>query len=321
MSGKVSPFDFSRLSREDLAARGGKVKIADFGRPLPGGGSFAEWFDRLPGILAARELRELVDAIVQARTAYRAVHFAMGAHVVKVGLGPVIADLIERHIITAVSVNGAFVIHEYELAATGCTSEDVDAVLGCGGFGVSEQSGRAFAEMVELAERKTCGLGEACAEFLATGDFPHAGATVLATCHRFQTPVTVHAAIGADVVHTHPALDAAKLGRALMLDFQIFATLVGRLEGGVYCNVGSAVLLPEVFLKALSAVRNSGAEVRQLVTANLDFVSQYRPLTNVVNRPVREGGKGINLVGHHEIMIPLLAAAIVHRLWVPSEDE
>ncbi len=317
---RVPPFDFSRLTREDLTQRESKVDTSAFGQPLPGGGSFAEWFDRLPNILAGRELRDLVEAVVEARAAFRAVHWALGAHVVKVGLAPIISDLLSRHVITALSVNGAFVLHDFEIAAVGRTSEDVGAVLGRGAFGMSEQTGRAFAEMVERADREQCGLGEACAEYIATAGLPHADQSLLANCHRYDIPVTVHAAIGTDIAHLHPALDGSKLGAALLRDFGVFTTLVARLEGGVYVNVGSAVVLPEVFLKALSAVRNAGFAVSRFTTANLDFVRQYRPLTNVVQRPVIEGGRGINLVGHHEIMVPLLAAAICHRLWIPTED-
>ncbi|MHA1568709.1 MAG: hypothetical protein ACTSXZ_04505 [Alphaproteobacteria bacterium] len=320
MSSRVPPFDFSRLSREPLGQRGGKAKVEQFAKPTGGRADFAEWFDHLPKILAGAELHDLVEAIAKARAALKPVHWAMGAHVVKVGLGPVIADLIERRIITAVSVNGAFVVHDYEIAAVGFTSEDVDAALPEGAFGMSEETGQACAEMVALADRKGGGLGEACAEFIATAGLPHAAQSVLANCHRYEVPVTVHAALGTDIVHMHPELEAAAFGRALMRDFEIFTTLVSYLQGGVYLNIGSAVLLPEVFLKALSAVRNTGVKVDNITTANLDFIRQYRPLTNVVGRPVARGGRGINLVGHHEIMVPLLAAAVCHRLWMPAED-
>ncbi len=320
MTTRVPPFDFRRLKHEDLAARESLVELSAFGKPSGGGASFAEWFDRLPRILGGRDLHDLVDAIVQARTAFRPVHWAMGAHVVKVGLGPIIADLLARHIITAVSVNGAFVLHDFEIAAVGRTSEDVAAGLGSGAFGMSEQTGRAFAEMVDRAAREECGLGEACAAHIATAGLPHAEQSVLANCHRYDVPVTVHAAPGTDVAHLYPDLDGAKFGAALLRDFGIFTTLIGGLQGGVYVNVGSAVILPEVFLKALSAVRNAGLEVTRFTTANLDFIRQYRPLTNVVTRPVAEGGRGISLVGHHEIMVPLLAAAINYRLWNPVEE-
>jgi hypothetical protein len=320
MTIRVPPFDFRRLTREDLASRESKVAVTAFAQPTGGGASFAEWLDHLPRILAGSELRELVEAVVQARTAFRSVHWALGAHVVKVGLGPIIADLLARDIITAISVNGAFVLHDYEVAAVGRTSEDVAAALGRGAFGMSEQTGRAFAEMVAGAEREPCGLGAACAAYIATEGLPFADHSVLANCHRYDVPVTVHAAPGTDIAHLHPDLDGAKFGAALMRDFGIFTTLIGRLQDGVFINIGSAVILPEVFLKALSAVRNAGLDVTRFTTANLDFIRQYRPLVNVVARPVAEGGRGINLVGHHEIMVPLLAAAISHRLWNPAEE-
>lgn len=320
MAKKIPPFDFSRLKREDLRERGGKVSVDQFGQPFCGGMSFADWFDTLPQILAGSDLRDLVEAIVQARTVLKPVHWAMGAHVAKVGLGPVISDLLARHVITAVSVNGAFVIHDFEIAAVGATSEDVAKGLGEGTFGMSEQTGEAFCEMVELADRQGYGLGQACAEWIATAALPHAGLSVLANCHRYEIPVTVHAAVGTDITHLSPDLDAAKFGRSLMRDFEKYTTLVSYLQGGVYLNVGSAVILPEVFLKALTAVRNTGIKVDQLTTANLDFNRHYRPMTNVVTRPSAKGGRGINLIGHHEILIPLLAAAVCHRLWIPAED-
>jgi hypothetical protein len=240
---------------------------------------------------------------------------------VKVGLGPTLADLVARGVVTAVAVNGAFVIHEYELAAVGFTSEDVDATLGSGAFGMSEETGRAIAAMVELAHAEDLGFGEAAARFLVDSGLPQVELSVLAACRAAGVPVTVHAALGADIAHLHPALDAARFGAALMRDFRLFATLVGRLEHGVYLNIGSAVLLPEVFLKALTAVRNAGLDVRHFTCANFDFIRQYRPLTNVVQRPAAAGGRGVNLVGHHELLVPLLAAAVVHRLWNPTEDE
>lgn len=321
MSDRVPPFDFSQLTREDLTRRGGKVTVADFGKPTGGGATFADWFDHLPRILAGQDLHDLVEAIVAARSGRRAVHLAMGAHVVKVGLGPVLADLIARDIVTAVSVNGAFIIHDFEIAIAGFTSEDVGAALGQGAFGMSEQTAEAFVAMVELADELGCGLGEAAARHIAFAKPPHGHQSVLAACYHHNVPVTAHAAVGTDIVHMAAELDGAKLGRALLHDFQVFTTLVGRLENGVYMNVGSAVVLPEVFLKAVSAMRNTGVQLRNLTTANLDFIRHYRPLTNVVHRPTVEGGKGINLVGHHEILIPLLAAAVCHRLWDPAEVE
>jgi hypothetical protein len=314
-------FDLQRLTREPLANRGGKANVADFAKPPAGGASFAEWLDSLPNIQAGREFRELVEAIVAARAGHRAVHAALGAHVAKVGLGPPLAEWAARGILTAVAVNGAFIIHEYEIAAAGFTSENVDAALPAGAFGMTEDTGQAIAAMVELAERRGVGLGLAAAEFLAEGGFPHADATLLAACHRADVPVTAHAALGADVAHLHPALDPAKFGAALMRDFRAFITLVGRLEDGVYLNIGSAVVLPEVFLKALTAVRNAGIPVQRLTCANFDFLRPYRALTNVVNRPTVGGGRGVNLTGSHEILIPLLTAAVLHRLWSPTEDQ
>jgi hypothetical protein len=316
----IELFDFNRLTREKLADRGGKANLADFAKPVPGGASFAEWLDRLPNIQAGRDFRELVEAIVVARAGHRAVHLGLGAHPAKVGLGPVLAEWAARGLATAFAVNGAFVIHEYEIAAVGFTSENVDATLPHGAFGMTDETGRAVAEMVDRAHRNGVGLGAAAAEFIAESGFPHADATLLAACHRHDVPVTVHAALGADVAHLHPAFDAGKFGAALMRDFRTFVTLVGGLEQGVYVNIGSAVLLPEVFLKALTAVRNAGLAVQELTCANFDFLRPHRALTNVVNRPTASGGHGFNLTGHHEIMIPLLTAAVMERLWSPAEE-
>jgi hypothetical protein len=317
----IEPFNFESLTREDLGSRGGKVGVEEFAKPTPAGATFADWLLNLPNILAAQDLITVVDAVVAAHTAGRSVHLSMGAHVVKVGLGPVLIDLIERGVVTGVSVNGAFAIHDFEIAAVGFTSEDVDATLGAGAFGMSDQTGRAYAEFVARATRENIGLGQAAAALVAEGDYPHREKSVLAACGRHDVPLTIHAAIGTDIVHLHPALNAADFGAALMLDFRIFTTLVSRMAGGVYFNIGSAVLLPEVFLKALSAARNSGHRVDELTCVNLDFIRHYRPMTNVVTRPVAQSGRGINLVGHHEIMVALLAAAVIQRLESLAEDE
>jgi len=317
----IEPFDFTRLTRQDLAERGGKVEVRRFGRPCGGAATIGDWLRHLPHFLGAADFLDLIEAIVAARTTGRAVHWSMGAHVIKVGLAPIIADLIERHIITSISVNGALVIHDYEIAAVGGTSEDVDAALAEGTFGMSEQTGRAFATMVDRAAAEGVGLGQAAASFVATEGLPHAGFSLLAACHRYGVPVTVHAAPGTDIVHLHPALDAAKLGAVLMRDFQAFTSLVEQLGGGVYLNIGSAVILPETFLKAVAAVRNAGVDLGPLTCANLDFIRQYRPQTNVVKRPTAAGGRGLELIGQHEIMLPLLAAALVQRFWMPLEDQ
>ncbi len=238
----------------------------------------------------------------------------MGAHVIKVGLNPVVIDLMERGIITAVAMNGAGIIHDFEIAMTGRTSEDVSVSIGNGAFGMARETCDFLCDAIKRAGEKSQGLGEAVGLAILEKNLPFMDKSILAAGARLGIPVTVHVAIGTDIIHMHPGFDPEAAGGASHRDFKIFASVVATLEEGVYMNVGSAVILPEVFLKAITLVRNLGNKVDNFTTVNMDFIQQYRPMVNVVNRPTARGGAGINLVGHHEIMLPLIAAGVIEQI-------
>jgi hypothetical protein len=270
----------------------------------------AGWLDSLPNLLAAADFRAVAGAMRAARAADRGIVWGFGAHVIKAGLGPVLVDLMARGYVSAIALNGAGIIHDTEVALAGRTSEDVDATLGQGTFGMSEETGRGLNEAIAGGVARGLGLGQSVVEWLGRQAPPHADVSVLAAAGRLGIPVTVHVAIGTDIIHMHPAASGAALGEGSLRDFRYFTSHVGRLAGGVYLNVGSAVLLPEVFLKAVSLVRNRGIALDGLTTVNLDFLRMYRPETNVVRRPVAGIGRGYSLTGPHELMLPLLAAAL-----------
>jgi hypothetical protein len=238
----------------------------------------------------------------------------MGAHAIKVGLNPVILDLMDRRVISGLAMNGAGIIHDAELAMVGHTSEDVAAEIGKGDFGMAEETGMFLNAAITEGAEQGLGLGRSVGAMLIKEGFSNNRYSLLARAYELDIPVTVHVAVGTDTIHFHPNVDGPAIGKTSLLDFRIFARLVSMLEGGVFINLGSAVIMPEVFLKALSLVRNLGHEVRDITTVNMDFNRHYRPMTNVVSRPTLEGGKGYNLVGHHEIMFPLLAAAVIEGL-------
>jgi hypothetical protein len=308
------PLDLSRLSTIPLAERGGKVRIAHMAAPHRPGDSLTQWLSRLPRLLAADALRAVAAAMVEARRRRRAILWGLGGHVVKCGLAPVLVDLMDRGFITGIAMNGATSIHDFEIALAGATSEDVEAVLPDGRFGSAEETGKLMNEAIRRAEETGCGLGEALGAAL-DGLAPDAFApySLLLQAWRRSIPVTVHVAIGTDTPHMHPAACGAAIGEASHRDFRLFCSLVRGLDGGgVYLNVGSAVVLPEVFLKAVSAVRNLQYKLADFTTVNLDFLQHYRPRFNVVERPhARSGGAGYSITGHHEILVPLLAALLV----------
>jgi hypothetical protein len=307
------PLDFARLQTVGLRERGGKVKIADFASPYRQGSGVAGWLDSLPHILAGDSFRALVDALAGARGKRRAIIWGLGGHVVKCGLAPVLADLMRRGYATAFALNGAAAIHDFEIALAGHTSEDVEAVLPDGRFGAAEETGREMNRAIQAGDADGLGMGEALGRRLAAA--PHAEYSLLAQAYQRAVPVTVHVAVGTDTPHTHPAADGAAIGSASHRDFRLLCAYVADLnEGGAYLNVGSAVLLPEVFLKTVSAVRNLGHPLADFTTANFDFLQHYRPRVNVVERPhARSGGAGYAITGHHELTIPLLAAALIER--------
>lgn len=315
---KFSPIDPRRVVTYPLSQRKNRVVANVLGRPWRTGGSVREFLDSLPGTLAAAELREITQRIVAAVRAQRPVVLGMGAHPLKVGLSPLIVDLLERGLLSAVAMNGAGIIHDFELAYQGATSEDVAEALADGSFGMARETG----EFLNIAIRDGVaqpgvGIGRAVGERILNAGFPYAHLSVLAACARLGVPACVHVAVGTDIIHMHPQVDGAALGEGSLRDFHLLSSIVAQLEGGVFLNLGSAVILPEVFLKALSLARNLGYTVNTFTTVDLDFVRHYRPAVNVVTRPTLQGGRGFHLTGHHEILFPLLCAAVLEELATP----
>jgi hypothetical protein len=314
MEKSFKPIPLSPLKTYPLASRKSKVDRTLFGRPWNQGGSLRDFWKGLPDILAARDFRNLVLAISRAAGQGKMVVMAMGAHVVKVGLSPIVVDMMERGIIKAVAMNGAGIIHDLEVAMVGRTSEDVLEGLEQGAFGMAQETADFLNQAISRAADTAMGLGQAVGRAITEKGLPFAQESILATAARLEVPATVHVAIGTDIIHIHPEFDPEATGKASHADFRLFCSLVAALEGGVYMNVGSAVILPEVFLKALTLVRNMGHKVDNFTTANMDFILHYRPARNVVERPTSKGGKGYSLIGHHEIMFPLLAAAVIEEV-------
>jgi hypothetical protein len=316
----IQPLTLGSVRTYPLASRSSKVSVRDFAKPLAANTSFTKFLDSLPDILAAGDLRRILAAIHQARRERAAILWGIGGHVIKVGLGPVLIDLMRRGFVSGIAMNGAALIHDFEIALAGNTSEDVDAAIGDGRFGMAAETGEYINEISKLAARIRIGYGEAAGQFLNSGVIaaPYAESSVLAAAYKLRIPVTIHLAIGTDIPHMHPAADGASLGIASHYDFRLFGALVKEMHpGGVYLNWGSAVVLPEVFLKAVSVVRNLGVSLRPITTANFDFVQHYRPTQNVVKRPtasvpVSRGPEshGYAVTGHHEILLPLVAAAL-----------
>lgn len=311
---EIKPISLEKVKSYPLKGRKSKIRLEHFGRAWAPGGSLSDWLKTLPHTLAAEDMKEAVERILRAHSSGKTIILAMGAHPIKVGLNPVILELMERGLITGLALNGAGIIHDSEIAMVGHTSEDVAAEIGEGRFGMAEETGRHINRAIVEGASKDMGLGRSVGEMLVREGFPYNRLSLLARAFELEIPVTVHVAIGTDIIHFHPQADGGSIGKASHKDFRIFSGLVSGLEGGVFINLGSAVIMPEVFLKALSLVRNLGFEVKDVTTINMDFIKQYRPITNVVNRPTLEGGKGFNLVGHHEIMFPLMAAAIIEGL-------
>jgi hypothetical protein len=306
-------FDLSGVRRYPLGSRPSKVTRADFGAAHVPGSGVAAFVARLPKLLAAADLTAVVEATAAAHAAGAPIVWGLGAHVIKAGLSPVLIDLMERGLVSAIALNGAGVIHDVEIALAGATSEDVDAALGPGRFGMADETATGINQAIAAGVSRGLGLGQAVSAWLAAQAPPHADVSLLCAAVRLDVPVTVHVALGTDIVHMHPDASGAAIGDASLRDFRYLASWVTGLAGGVYLNCGSAVVLPEVFLKAVAVARNQGHALEGLTTVDLDFRQQYRPLTNVVRRPTAGIGRGIQLTGHHEIMLPLLAAAMVER--------
>ncbi len=308
------PADLSQVKRYPYAQRANKATIGAFGRPIkrPRSGDF---FESLPDFLKAADLRAYLDTVGEARRNNRPFHLMMGAHVIKVGLSPILIDLLNREIVTGFSLNSAGLIHELEVAFFGGTSEDVQAGLDDGSFGMVEETGDLFAAVCDLANDCEVGLGEAAGRFINERQAVHRDLSLLARAYRKGCPATIHIGIGTDIVAQHPCFDGARAGAASHRDFRLLAGICADLDrGGVVANIGSAVILPEVFLKALTVARNLDPGRSRLTTANFDMITHYRPTVNVINRPTHKAGRGFNFVGHHEIMIPLLAWGL--RRWL-----
>lgn len=308
------PISLENIKTCSLKDRPSKVKIKNLGKAWSAGGSLEEWIASLPNILAGKNFKTVIEKIALAVQEKKVVLLAMGAHAIKVGLNPIIIDLMEKGILSGLAMNGAGIIHDAELAMAGQTSEDVGDRLGEGAFGMTEETARFLNLAINDGAVKNAGLGQSVGAMLVQQEFPYNHLSILARAFELNIPVTVHVAIGSDTIHLHPSANGGAIGRASHLDFRIFAGLVSRLEKGVFINLGSAVILPEVFLKALTLVRNLGHRTKNITTVDMDFIRHYRPMTNVVERPTLSGGEGIHLTGHHEIMLPLLAAGVIERL-------
>ncbi len=310
---KPKPINLTSLKTYPLASRKSKVDRADFAHPWKADGTLKDFLERLPHILAAKDFKTVISAIVKAHKGGKSVVMAMGAHVIKAGLNPVVMDMMERGIVTAVAMNGAGIVHDLELAMIGRTSEDVLEGLEHGAFGMAQETADFLNRAMSKAGQEVLGLGQAVGQAIIEGDLPFAKDSIFAAAVRLDIPATVHVAIGTDIIHIHPGFDPEAAGKATHLDFRIFSSVVAGLEDGVYMNIGSAVIMPEVFLKALTLVRNMGHKVARFTAVNMDFIRHYRSTTNVVERPTSMGGTGYTLVGHHEIMFPLLAAAVIEE--------
>jgi len=311
---KLKPISLENIRTYSLKKRPSKVSVTDFGSGWIAGGKMSLWLERLPDILAGSDFRKLVNRLTMAVKDKKTVILSMGAHAIKIGLSPVILDLMEKGIITGLAMNGAGIIHDLEVAMVGATSEYVDSELPHGKFGMAKETGEFLNMAIREGAKKGDGLGYCVGKSVLEASFPYNKFSLLAGAARMDVPLTVHVAIGTDIIHFHPAVDGSAIGKTSHLDFRIFATLVSHLEGGVYINLGSAVILPEVFLKALTLVRNLGFNVKRFTTVDMDFIRHYRPMNNVVKRPTLEGGEGFSLTGHNEIMFPLLVAAMIESL-------
>jgi hypothetical protein len=306
--------DIERIKTIPLRERPSKVDVKDFCKPYERGKSFKEFLDTLPNALAASDIKEIAHRVAEAYQKKKPIIFGMGAHVIKVGLNPLIIDLMKKGVISCIAMNGAGVIHDVEIALSGKTSEDVLSSLQRGEFGMAGEAANVINHAVKTGANDNRGMGESIGEKLLQLSAPYNEMSLLAMASKNGTPVTVHVSIGTDTIHMHPNFDGAATGKMSHNDFIKFSSLVSQLEGGVFFNVGSAVILPEVFLKALSLAINLGFKMKNMTTVNMDFIRHYRPSVNVVERPAALDGKGFHLIGHHEIMLPLLAAAILEKL-------
>ena len=309
----LEPLSLDKVSTYPLASRPSKVSLDDFARPISKDSSLQDFLQSLPNILAVQSLREIASRIHRARELKKPIIWGIGGHVIKTGLAPLIIDLMNRGFVSAIAANGSVLVHDSEIAQVGSTSEDVDATLGEGAFGGADETGKLLNRAASEGVNENIGLGEATGRALTSLGPPNAGYSLLCAAYQARVPFTVHLTIGGDIGHFHPSVDGAALGATTHTDFRLLSELVRRMNGGgVYLNIGSAVTLPEVFLKAITLVRNLGHQLSDITTANFDFIQSYRPVTNVVRRPTANGaGQGYSITGHHELTLPLLAAELL----------
>lgn len=308
---RVKPLSPEELKTYPLLSRKSKVDIHHFAQVFVPDKNFGDFLNSLPDILAGKDFKEFISLMKGAKRKGKAILFALGAHVIKVGLNPVLINLMEEGWVTALALNGAGIIHDFEIAFAGQTSEEVELQIREGRLGMARETGEMLNNAINSGAEKGLGLGEAVGKMLADSDFPYKKLSLLWTAYKLGIPVTVHVAIGTDIIHYHPKVRGETLGKATLQDFFLFCALLEKLEGGgIYLNIGSAVMLPEVFLKALSFVRNKGKKLQNFSSAVFDFIHHYRPYQNVINRPLPEKNKGFYFIGHHELMIPLLAASL-----------
>jgi hypothetical protein len=309
----IDPIDLAAVETYELASRPSKVTVADFAVPPAESDSVADFLGKLPDILAVKSLRAIATEMRRARDLGKPIIWGFGGHVIKCGLAPIVIDLMERGFVTAIAVNGSVLVHDTEIALVGFTSEDVDATLGKGAFGAARETGEILNNAARAGHADGIGLGEAMARAVTDLKPPYADKSVLCASYTRRLPFTAHLTIGADIGHFHPSADGAALGAASHTDFRLLCSVVkGMNGGGVYINYGSAVVMPEIFLKCVTVVRNLGHDLADIVTANFDFVQRYRPMTNVVHRPTAGGaGRGYSITGHHELTMPLLAAQLI----------
>jgi len=309
----LKPIDLDQVSTYPLASRPSKVTVKDFAQPIVEGASVKDYLGSLPNILAVQSLRDLAARIRRAQQLRKPVIWGIGGHVIKTGLAPLLIDLMNRGYLTAIAANGSVLVHDAEIAMAGSTSEDVDATLGRGAFGGAEETGRLLNQAASDGAGDGIGLGEAMGRAVLNLKPQHERVSLLCATYKARVPFTAFVTIGADIAHFHPTADGGALGATSHTDFRLLAEIVRRMDGGgVYLNIGSAVILPEVFLKCITLVRNLGDDLADITTANFDFIQSYRPLTNVVRRPTADGaGRGYAITGHHELTIPLLAAELI----------
>ena len=311
---KYRPVSLKKIKTYSIAKRRSKVSLSALATPPEKGATVREFLDGLPNVLAANDLKAVARAMIKARQGGRPVILGIGAHTIKVGLSPLIIDMMRKGIITALAANGACVVHDFEISFVGHTSEDVGKELCSGAFGMARETGRHLNKAINDGAGRGHGLGKSVGEMIHKSDFRFKEISIFASAYALDVPATVHVAIGTDIIHMHPDADGSAIGEGSFRDFKLFTSVVSDLEGGVYLNLGSAVIMPEVFLKALTVARNLGNKVENITTVNMDFIQHYRPTVNVLKRPTMGKGACYALTGHHEIMFPLLAAAVIEEL-------